>query len=115
MLRFNRKGQSITDYAIVLGVVTVVLMSMSTYMKRGIQARIKDSADEFSDGVQYKGFDDGVVMKSEYVTAGVEKTTDVVRDGGEREMVKSSEKPQRREGISTIQSHEKYPEDGYPW
>jgi Flp pilus assembly pilin Flp len=42
----RNNGQSIIEYAIVLGVVAVVLASMSLYFRRGIQSVVKAAADE---------------------------------------------------------------------
>jgi hypothetical protein len=43
----NRKAFTLVDYVIVLGVAYLVFVGMNTYIKRGIQARIKDCADYF--------------------------------------------------------------------
>lgn len=42
----NRKGQSIIEYAVILGLVVAGLTAMQVYIKRGIQAGIKVAADE---------------------------------------------------------------------
>ncbi len=42
----RNKGQSIMEYAIVLGVVAIALASMSLYFRRGIQSVVKAAADE---------------------------------------------------------------------
>lgn len=43
---FNNKGQSILEYAIIIGLVVAGLTTMQLYIKRGIQAGIKVAADE---------------------------------------------------------------------
>ncbi|MBU3934113.1 hypothetical protein KKD20_06895 [Patescibacteria group bacterium] len=43
---FNSKGQSIIEYALILGIVVIALSAMQVYVKRGIQAGIKIAADE---------------------------------------------------------------------
>ena len=43
------EGQAIVEYAILVGIVTAALMTMQTYMKRGVQAGIKVAADQFGD------------------------------------------------------------------
>lgn len=52
MFRQN-KAQSTSEYVILIGIISLVLIGMQTYMKRGIQAVIKVSADEI--GEQKKG------------------------------------------------------------
>ncbi|MDP2940618.1 MAG: hypothetical protein Q8O13_11215 [Candidatus Omnitrophota bacterium] len=42
----NLRAQSLTEYVIVLGLVVVALTTMQVYMRRGIQAVVKVSADE---------------------------------------------------------------------
>jgi len=43
----NTRAQSIAEYVVLIGVVSLALiMGMQVYMKRGIQAVIKTSADE---------------------------------------------------------------------
>lgn len=42
----HNKGQSILEYAIILGLVAAALTTMQVYLKRGIQAGIKVAADE---------------------------------------------------------------------
>lgn len=49
-LKKNHKKQaaaSFLEYAIILGVVSVVLIGMNTYIKRGIQGRLKEMTDYF--------------------------------------------------------------------
>lgn len=41
----NKKGVSFAEYVILIGILLVSLTAMSTYIKRGIQARLKDTAD----------------------------------------------------------------------
>ena len=40
-------GQSIAEYAVLISVVAAALLAMQIYMKRGIQAAIKCSTDQF--------------------------------------------------------------------
>ncbi|MBN2097053.1 MAG: hypothetical protein JW714_01090 [Candidatus Omnitrophica bacterium] len=49
MWRFNKKGQSVFEYAIILGVVGVALMAMQVYLRRGIQSGIRIAADELGE------------------------------------------------------------------
>lgn len=44
-----KKAQSVSEFAIVLAVVAAALIGMQVYLKRGVQGRIKDLADQISD------------------------------------------------------------------
>lgn len=50
MLRLwgKKKAQGTAEYAILIGVIVAVAIGMQTYVKRGIQGRVKDEADEFT-------------------------------------------------------------------
>jgi hypothetical protein len=43
---FARRGQSILEYTIIVGIVTVVLYYMGTSIKRGVQSLVKVTADQ---------------------------------------------------------------------
>ena len=43
---FTRRGQSILEYTIIVGIVTVVLFYMGTGIKRGVQSLVKVTADQ---------------------------------------------------------------------
>ena len=45
-------GQSFLEYTILIGIVVTVLLMMNTYMKRGIQAMIKATADQVGNQAQ---------------------------------------------------------------
>ncbi|MFC1675083.1 hypothetical protein ACFL1K_04290 [Candidatus Omnitrophota bacterium] len=52
MLRLlSKKAQSTAEYAILIGLVVAAVIGMQTYVKRGIQARQHDAADELTAGV----------------------------------------------------------------
>ncbi len=55
---FNRRGQSIVEYATILGIVTFILMAMNPMIKRAIQGTIKTVADQI--GFQEKAEQDQV-------------------------------------------------------
>jgi Flp pilus assembly pilin Flp len=42
-----KRAQSFSEYAILLAVVAMAITAMQTYVKRGLQARLKDTADSF--------------------------------------------------------------------
>lgn len=43
---FKKKSQSLIEYSLILAIVGTALMGMQVYMKRGIQAAVKVSADQ---------------------------------------------------------------------
>jgi hypothetical protein len=45
MLRRKKIGQSTAEYAIVIGLVIAAAVAMQVYVKRGIQAKVKDAVD----------------------------------------------------------------------
>jgi hypothetical protein len=53
----RRKAQSILEYAILLAIVIAAIIVMQTFMKRGIQGRLKDSSDRISGGESYSASD----------------------------------------------------------
>ncbi len=61
---FNRcrgtKASSLTEYAIVLGIILTVLITMGTYIKRGTQGKIKDMTDYFISNEQVSDDSPGV-------------------------------------------------------
>jgi hypothetical protein len=84
MKKFHSKAQSISEYVIVIGLVTAALFGMQAYMKRGIQAVIKDQADQLGpQNVRVLGVTDSWVWsdKCENSTGTVKK--DVSPNGSE--------------------------------
>ncbi len=57
MMKKNRKGQSTLEYAILIIIIIAALLSLQTYVKRGVQGRLKsatdDVGDQFSGGANY--------------------------------------------------------------
>ncbi len=52
-MEIKRRGQSIWEYVAVLGLVTLAIMAINTYFKRGVQGRLKDMADTQISSQQY--------------------------------------------------------------
>lgn len=65
----NSLGQSMGEYVVLIGIVTLALITMQTYMKRGIQAGIKIAADEL--GRQEDAVDLGNIPKE--ISKAIEK------------------------------------------
>lgn len=45
----HKKGQSMLEYAILLAIIIAAVLVMQTYVKRGFQGGLKDSADKIGD------------------------------------------------------------------
>jgi len=43
----NKKAQSTAEYVILIAIIVAVAIGMQTYIKRGVQARVRDASDEF--------------------------------------------------------------------
>lgn len=69
-------GQSATEYAVLLALVAASLIAMQVYLKRGIQGRVKDLADQIS-AEQYEA---GRTV-SNYTTEQFGKTIQKYEDG----------------------------------
>lgn len=80
----NRKGQSILEYTILLGVIVLVMFAMGPMLKRGTQSLIKVVADQV--GIQQNAeqkFDERGHLESSYAaTRGSmdKQTQDIVGD-----------------------------------
>ncbi len=48
-IRLNRKAQSITEYAVLSGVVIMAIVLMQAYLKRSVQGKFKDTADQIGE------------------------------------------------------------------
>jgi predicted PurR-regulated permease PerM len=46
---FTRRGQSVLEYTIIVGIVVVLLTYMGTSIKRGVQSLVKVAADQVGD------------------------------------------------------------------
>lgn len=47
-----KKASALMEFAIVLGIVSAVIVTMNIYMKRGLQGKVKDMTDYFISGGQ---------------------------------------------------------------
>ena len=50
-LELRRRGQTTAEYAIMIGVVIGALVAMQVYVRRGVNARLKDASDSAGDAV----------------------------------------------------------------
>lgn len=70
---FIRRAQSTLEYAIIIGVVVSALIAMQTYMRRSVQGRLKQGADQI--GQQYSAVDSEGLTYFERNAVGLENTT----------------------------------------
>ena len=50
MFRYlNKRGQSTLEYGVVIAVVVAALISMQTYIKRGVQGKLRQASDEIGE------------------------------------------------------------------
>ena len=45
--KIKTKAQSVLEFALFFGVVAIVLTAMSAYMRRAVQATVKEASDQF--------------------------------------------------------------------
>ena len=45
---YKRNGQTLQEYVLLLALVVTAFIAMQTYMKRGVQGRLRDLADQIS-------------------------------------------------------------------
>jgi len=57
MVRWQHRGQAITEYPVLLAVVALVILGLQFYAKRGLQAGIKQAADRLSPYTEESGGD----------------------------------------------------------
>lgn len=69
----RRKGQSILEYAMIIAVVVAALLAIQIYMKRGVQGKLRSSADDI--GGQFEAEKTKVVSKTGRTGTTVEETT----------------------------------------
>jgi len=67
----NHRGQSIVEYAILLGVVIAALLIMQMFIKRGYQGGLKDAADKMGD--QFSA-NETTILQKRTMTAGDNQT-----------------------------------------
>ena len=54
MRRANKRAQTTAEYAVLLGLVIAAVLAMQVYVKRSLQGKIKEQADEV--GNQYEPY-----------------------------------------------------------
>ena len=69
---FQRRGQTILEYTILIGIITVVLYYMVTGIKRGVQSLLKVTADQVGNqqnaDQDFNDIQEGYLVQSNGVT-----------------------------------------------
>lgn len=79
-IRLNKRGQSTLEYAVIIAVIVGALIAMQVYIKRGVQGRLRQAADDigeqFSAGYTSTNMYTNVTVNStERITPGNNSTT----------------------------------------
>ena len=85
MLRIlrNKKAQTTAEYAILIGLVVAALVAMQTYVKRGLQGRMKDATDRVATE------NTAIGQTKQYEPYYLSSTFDTTRDTAEKEDITS--------------------------
>lgn len=68
--RLGRKGQSTLEYAVLIVVIIAALIAMQVYLKRGIQGKMRESADTIGEQ-----FSPGITQGNKYTVTWMNQTT----------------------------------------
>lgn len=81
MLRLfrSKKAQTTAEYAILIGLVVAALIAMQTYVKRGLQGRMRDASDSLTAGTS------GIGSTNQYEPYYLEQDTTTSTTGSENE------------------------------
>lgn len=106
MLRLNGRAQSTAEYVIVLGLIVAAVIAMQTYVKRGLQGRIKEAVDHVEnatagEGVSFSGGQyEPYYLGSNFENKRTSEDTESLLDGGAVE--RTVEEESKRLGSQTI-------------
>ena len=83
----KRKSQSLTEYAVLMLIVAAALISMRSYMQRGIQAVVKGPADQLADRVPVAGLGHQQYVKDSIQEGGSNLTSHTTVPGSTRRTI----------------------------
>src|ERR1700722_2572754 len=89
-----RRGQTILEYTMIVGIVTVVLYYMGTSIKRGVQSLVKVTADQV--GSQKNADQDFNDSQEGYLTS----SNTVTQESRNREITESGYTPSSGNAVS---------------
>jgi hypothetical protein len=85
---FSKKAQSLTEVALILATVGLAFIGMEVYVRRGVQARIKDLSDNII-GKKHSGYSSSAtdlsVFESSTDSAGASEISTATSIGGVKE------------------------------
>ncbi|MCG8430877.1 MAG: hypothetical protein MJA29_06880 [Candidatus Omnitrophica bacterium] len=96
---FSKKGQSTLEYAILILIVIVALLAMQTYLKRGVQGRMRESSDNIGEAYSPGYTTSAMIYTSE------SEVTEVV-DGAAGTSVTTVDSESDRTGAENIPAYE---------
>ena len=73
----KRLSQSLAEYAILLAIISLALLAMQTYIKRGMQGRLRDLADQIAPVEEH--YEDGQTVSS-YTSLEQGNTSEIYQD-----------------------------------
>ena len=82
---FNRKGQNILEYSILIALVVGAAVAMQTYVKRGLQGRVKNAVDHTGNANTIAGASlsfDGNQYEPYYLTSNAQITSNATKVQG---------------------------------
>ena len=94
----SRRGQSTLEYAVLIAVVAAAAIAMQIYVKRGIQGRLRSSADSI--GEQYAP---GHTTSTFATKVTATRTEDVFEQGSTK--TSAIDEVTERSGNETVQEH----------
>lgn len=107
----NHRGQSTLEYAVLIVIVIAALLSIQVYIKRGVQGRLKSSADDIGD--QFSVGNTNVVK----ATVTISNTTDsfglasdgtTIKQGLSRTSLRANEQTNTTEKSLILQQDQEY-------
>lgn len=75
----SRKGQNTAEYAILIGVIVAAAIAMQIYIRRGMQARVKDAVDFTRTADDDAG--NGLFTQSQYEPYYMNTSLDTIQQG----------------------------------
>jgi len=76
-INLHKKGQSTLEYAVIIAVVVAALIAMQTYVKRGLQGRLRQASDDIGEQ-----FSPGYTTANHTTTSSI-NSTEVVTGGSQ--------------------------------
>ncbi|MDD5292663.1 MAG: hypothetical protein PHY46_05755 [Candidatus Omnitrophica bacterium] len=106
--RAPRLGQSIAEYTVLISVIAAALLAMQLYMKRGIQATIKYSTDQFGSQDWRETDADKVTEQQSNMLSLSEANTRIQQEAknGETQVTTTMDENSTNSGVTTYQKED---------